>query len=295
MNEPWWERPVCILCDYGLVILALMVVLGVGLWRLSMPETLGPPVLPTVSPTLVSTLPTLSTPVVEEPTQTSVASTNPAPTITPTAQKPEFILVFIPVRWQSSMSKFREEARKQADLFITESQMDLYFEIKVAILDEGLSRADLSNSDLELDVEEYGIINFPGDRYIGITDGDLVLNGNSTIAGWTTFNGAGIIAESGSIVITAHELGHTFGLCDEYSYPIWLEQDAFSPNGCPNPYPASCPKDQDEFVHCNGEPTTDGRNSIMGPAGMPGEYGYNDSCKDHLLKKFLLLSGQGLE
>jgi hypothetical protein len=46
----------------------------------------------------------------------------------------------------------------------------------------------------------------------------------------------------------AHELGHTYGLCDEYLYEFYSEQDRYS---CENPWPAIC-STADEENTCVG-------------------------------------------
>ncbi|MEW5996038.1 MAG: carboxypeptidase-like regulatory domain-containing protein [Candidatus Micrarchaeota archaeon] len=73
--------------------------------------------------------------------------------------------------------------------------------------------------------------------------------------------------------ISAHELGHTFGLCDDYNPYVWESQNAalFSP--CPNPKPtlentlgectASC---EPEGACCYGIVNPDGTYSTMGSA-----------------------------
>jgi hypothetical protein len=99
-----------------------------------------------------------------------------------------------------------------------------------------------------------------------------------------------MIVEAEGVSITAHELGHTFGLCDEYNYSEWVLQNESFMGGCPNPYPASCPMITSDEITCDGQPTSDGRNSIMGPAGLFGEYGFNDACLEHLQQTFEYLT-----
>jgi len=43
--------------------------------------------------------------------------------------------------------------------------------------------------------------------------------------------------------IVSHEIGHTFGLCDEYDFCEWAKQDILSvlSGGCPNSFPYDCP------------------------------------------------------
>lgn len=230
------------------------------------------------------------------PTATITPTALPQPTITimptPTpAPKPEFILVFVPVDWRAGPDEFEQVARQHADVFIRESEIELYFTVSVVILQPGLENADLSSETLAYDVLEYGLTQIAGDRYIGMTDGDLSPFGESDIAGWTA-GGQSMVVEAEDNEVTAHELGHTFGLCDEYNYAEWSRQNDEYTDGCPNLYPPTCPMTMSGGVTCEGTPTEDGRNSIMGPGGMPGSYGFNAPSLSHLLKVLSILASQ---
>lgn len=266
----------CWMCDYGAFVVALLIIFTIGLWRFQnevdaiVPVPTPTNVVPVIVNTLVSpTIQSVFTEVVLPPISSIPNSAS---------QKPEFILVFVPVNWQSSHKAFQEAAQNQVDIFISESNLGLYFTPKVIILQDGLQNVSLSNENLEYDVLEFGLQKQAGDRYIGLTDGDLQSNGNRDVIGWTTFGGQAVIAESNDPYVVAHELGHTFGLCDEYSYSDWSHQNDAISSGCPNPYPASCPLVESNTPNCDGDPTQDGRNSIMGPAGLDGLYGYNNAC-----------------
>jgi hypothetical protein len=199
--------------------------------------------------------------------------------------KPEFILVFLPVAWQSDLAGFKQAAHTQADTFIRESQIDEYFTVKVEILTSGPENVSLTDPNLDYTVLEFGLTHMAGDRYIGLTDGDLAPDGESDIVGWTS-GGQVVVSETLERYVTAHELGHTFGLCDEYNYSEWTLQDGSMSSGCPNSYPSICPQTMAEGITCDGAPTSDGRNSIMGPSGLPGAYGYNSPSLDYLLRIF---------
>jgi len=286
MNKRWWEQPVCFLCDYGLALLVFLLVIGVGIWRWGIASPATPTsLLPTATnfPTSASPFPTQAqTPLILTPSTTQIP------------EKVNFILVFIPVNWQSSEENFMEIANRHADLFVSESHIDEYFDVWVTVAEGGLSNADLESDDLVVDIEEFGIINYPGDRYIGITDGDLALDGDTSVSGWTA-GGGSMVVEADGDSITAHEIGHTFGLCDEYNYQEWSRQNDELIAGCPNSYPDSCPTDITDSVVCDGQPTLDGRNSIMGPSGLPGAYGFNQACQEHLRKMFSSMTGIGME
>jgi hypothetical protein len=165
--------------------------------------------------------------------------------------------------------------------------MDQYFEVKVEILESSLTGVSLSDDELVDKVIQFGLDNAAGNRYIGITDGDLALDGSSDVSGWTYGTDAlGVVAERDGTEIVAHELGHTFGLCDEYNYEYWTEQNDEFPGGCPNPYPPDCALESSMDVMCPGNPSPSGLNSIMGPSGMPGPYEFNLESYQHLQEIF---------
>lgn len=270
----------CWICDYSMFVLSLLLILLLSMWRLQNVES---NIIPVVHPiiTLTDAVPTIINTLISptlQPTSTQGVLRPTSPLLTSMPEKPEFVLIFVPVNWQSSSQAFQEVAQNQVDIFIRESDFGQYFIPKVIILQDGLQNVSLSNENLGYDVLEFGLQKQAGDRYIGLTDGDLQSNGNSDIVGWTTFGGQAVIAESIDPYVVAHELGHTFGLCDEYSYSDWSRQNGAISDGCPNPYPENCPQVESTSPNCDGDPTRDGRNSIMGPAGLVGLYGYNNAC-----------------
>jgi len=200
-------------------------------------------------------------------------------------------LVFMPVMWQTDQDSFEQVAHIQANTFIRESHIDTLFNVIVEILSDGPKDVSLTDPELDIGIDQYGLEHKPGDRYIGITDSDLAPNGNNDIAGWTS-DGQAVVEESADPYITSHELGHTFGLCDEYNLSEWTRENEEFPSGCPNPYPSSCPQTMADGVICDGTPTTDGYYSIMGPAGLLGAHGYNSPSLDHLLQAFSELASQ---
>lgn len=189
------------------------------------------------------------------------------------------------------MENFSIIAHEHAEKFSQASGIGAYFRVEVVIANTPLNHQDLSDPTLASNVVKYASeLNILADRYIGLTKGDLSPHGEADVVGWAAGEQA-IVVESDDPYVTAHEIGHTFGLCDEYSYSVWLQQDEemTASGGCPNPYPSSCPHRIQTDVLCPGTPTLDGKNSIMGPSGLEGEYGFNESCLAHLQKAFALL------
>ena len=198
-----------------------------------------------------------------------------------------FTLAFIPIDWQSGGEAFEAEARRQAEYFVHESGMEAYFEVSIVVLEEGPQNISLGSDGLVREFVRAAQGRVAADRYIGLTDGDLVDENISDMAGWTDGPGSlGVVVEAGNEKLLAHELGHTFGLCDEYNYSDWSQQDRSYPGGCPNPYPRDCPRLITEEIICIGQRTEDGRFSLMGPAGLDGDYGYNVKSLKHLGRVF---------
>jgi len=283
-QDPFGESVICWLCDNGLLILAISIMGIVALLRWSsVPALSSLPFFVTVTPT-----PTL-TPL---PSMTPTITATLPPTVTITAQPtptpifaPQFVMVFVPLHWQSGRDDFESMAQQQAENFIIESGIENFFAVEVVLLETGMDDAQLGSEDLVYDLVEFGLARTPGDRYIGLTDGDIAPEGISDVVGWTS-GGIGVVGETSDAYVTAHELGHTFGLCDEYSYQEWFRQNEEYLDGCPNPYPPDCSQNLTESVICDGLPTSDGRNSMMGPAGLPGEYGFNRASLTHLQQMF---------
>jgi len=256
-------------------------------------RTAAPLITQVPESTMTATPPASTTTQAPEPT-TSIATTpqvddTPTPTITPTQGVLTYVIAFMPVNWAGTQMEFAVAARKHADFFLRESEIEDFFEVDIVALEDGLVGADITDPMLVYDVIEFGMQNFPADRYVGLTDQDVAMGDNSDVSGWTFGpDTQAIIAEDWGEVITAHELGHTYGLCDEYAYLYWTEQNEEFPGGCPNPFPSDCSQDLTSIT-CDGRPATDGRNSIMGPAGLWGEYTFNETSKTHLLRSWELM------
>lgn len=211
-----------------------------------------------------------------------------ARTIRAQANKPTFVIAMIPMRWSGSLDDFDRAAEAQISLFVQASRIEQYAEVQVVYVHERLDSVDLSE-DLIGPVEEFGLRTAPADRYVGLTDGDIVSRGRSSVAGYTRApDGHTVVAEAVDPVVTAHELGHTFSLCDEYSWGAWEAENALW--GCPNPYPDACPRTN--FVDCDGYPPPGGGQSIMGAATGAANLAYNQPSLDHLDLVFRELFGQ---
>jgi len=295
MNKSWWESSVCWLCDYSTFVMVALLVLAIGAYRwLRVTPLPSPATTPTSefvnTPTNISVTSTRKPPTL---TPTLILTSTPAFTATPAIEKPEFVLVFVPVNWEFGLSEFEQAAEAHAEIFIRESGIENYFSVRFVAMKTGLEGVSLGSDTLVYDIVEFAAMQEqPADRYIGLTNGDLNPDGESDVVGWTS-GGLAVAAEYQDEFVVAHELGHTFGLCDEYSFLDWERQNENYSSGCPNPYPDAdiCPHKETENL-CEGNPATDGSNSIMGPAGMPGDYSFNQACYSHLQGVFKTESKQ---
>lgn len=279
----------CLICDYWYVILFAILVIAWGVWfrNHQLPgDSAFEPISPTSTPA-VGGLPGNAT-----LTPTEVAA-NPQPTITTVPlpeepdRKPEYIIAFMPVEWDDNIADFQTVALKHFNFFVDKSAIDAYFNVQIRFIEEDESLSATSEV-LVNDLILYGVSEIPADRYVGITTADIALGDDSDVAGWTMGDDCqGAISEYFDEEITAHELGHTYGLCDEYSMEAWQLQNDFLKNGCPNSLDETCQLGD----LCIGVAPPRGGNSMMGAAGFPGEYDYNLQCKKALLTRFETLSG----
>ena len=276
------DNVICWLCDYGLFVLGIVLLMALIIYVRStqaspIPYSFVTPTITAIAPVQYTATPESITPM---PTDQNIQPTRyPA--------KPEFIIAYIKLEWSGTDQEFIDAVELHHNLFVTESQIERFFTVEKVVAQTEMEGVNLADSNLVVDLQEFGLLHVPADRYVGITDGDLALDDNLSTSGWTFGpDFPAIVAEADGPSITAHELGHTFGLCDEYSSVEWERQNLEFYNGCPNPYPTHCPETQDGSVDCFGEPTRDGRNSIMGPSGMEGGYGYNEASLSGLHNKF---------
>lgn len=284
----------CWLCDYGWLLAAFAIVMVLG-WYLrgrwvqpNAPPVVAPIDTQTIPYATASVIGTQAVPLTETPTLQT--ATPAAPIFTPSPEPPsmpQYVIVVVPLAWSGDYADFEASAWREINRFTSESGINSYFDVQVILLADNMASADLRSDELIFDMVEFAAEREPADRYIGLTDGDIVLDGDRGTTGWTTGpNSLGVVGEADAAYIVAHELGHTFGLCDEYAYVYWEEQDSYFVGGCPNPFPDNCEQLTDLEPYCSGAPTGDGRNSIMGPSGLDGPYGYNAPSYGHLQEIF---------
>ena len=286
MKKKWWESFARLLCENGYLLIFLILIFVLLLFSIIKNRYLigYPPNIPTpiiFDGTLVPTANIVSSPTLNP--LTKIPTTSPIPK----KQKPEMVIVFVPVNWSSSIGIFNQAALEQFNLFVNESEIEKYISVRMVILEEGPNVTGLSHDEYNYALQDFVIGSIEGDRFIGLTDEDLCLGNECNISGWSDLSNS-VMVEYNNASITAHELGHTFGLCDEYNYKEWNHQNKYIYSGCPNPFPSYCKRDlTDETPYCDGAFTEDGRYSIMTYSGLEAnQYGFNKSSLDHLESLF---------
>ncbi|MEK6983546.1 MAG: hypothetical protein AABX33_03150 [Nanoarchaeota archaeon] len=69
---------------------------------------------------------------------------------------------------------------------------------------------------------------------IGIVKENYLVPINATGINFNSKGADVILVDESQLKTTAHEVGHTFGLCDEYSQSKWIGQNRTREGGCPN-------------------------------------------------------------
>lgn len=286
----------CFVCDNPLLVVFLLVLLVFAGFRLLWPAGAAAQPAPGqgISPSAAAPLPgtgePLSAQVSPSPAGSPAAGTTPLVQPSATPIQPVFSIVFIPVNWQGNLESFRSSAQAQAQTFADESGLQTFVRLNVILSDAAMTNQDLTDSALVDLVQAFALEQgLTGQRYVGLTNADLAPEGMSGVVGWTS-GGQSLVVEVQDPYVTAHELGHTFGLCDEYNFQDWSRQNREYAGGCPNPYPSACEQTLTGGVTCDGQPAADGSHSIMGPAGLLGDYSYNGPSLQHLRTRFLELA-----
>ncbi len=114
------------------------------------------------------------------------------------------------------------------------------------------------------------------DRIFGITSQDISVrmqNGcSNAVAGYTMGIGTEntVLSEYNFVETSTHEIGHTFGLCEEYSLSSWIAQNKVSSFGeCKNDYPLECKEFNQELCDNDG---------VCDYYGFPQRNGNPETC-----------------
>ncbi|MFH1751909.1 MAG: hypothetical protein ABH821_03145 [archaeon] len=182
---------------------------------------------------------------------------------------------FVPLDWSGSKQEFEYYAELQKTYFekISTFKQDMQFIVLSDLAGNITTGKNKSLKDLERTIElvlaNSGIkLNPVTDRVVGITDKELL--GDSKVLGYgSTETVFAVISKYESIDVTAHEIGHTFKLCDEYLYEYWNRQNKSWT--CPNPYPTCCddsPDNDGSGTNCFPSKTAKSKNGLCVGAVM---------------------------
>jgi len=198
-----------------------------------------------------------------------------------------FTIIFIPIQWNSGQADFESYSDMQANFFISN------FPLKACPDDVKIIKAwELKDCNINVrcgieecpdptlqEIERCADKKYKGkyDRAIGLVDASILCGGP---LGWSCaiMEPKPVLCAKPWKEVTAHELGHTYGLCDEYSGCVWDAQNAQM--GCPNPKACSCCGDAEHPACCAGRAIPGGY-CIMGPIGVPHP-GFCSDCFNHL-------------
>lgn len=234
----------------------------------------------------------LGLPSIETQANATVTETNLTNNVTPSpARPPEYVVALIPVHWKETRQEFIDAANRQGDFFRQTSEVENYFHVKNFFFEVTYSEGKPTDSDLLGRMLVWTIQRDSADRHIGLTDGALATDNNTWIVGYTFgIDTQGMLAETTEDTIAAHELGHTYGLCDEYNFDSWDEKNKSLSDRCPNPYPSDCPKNTGVVNECNGTPSNNGKMALMASSSSPDQSAYNETFQEHLAEFFQQLT-----
>ena len=209
-------------------------------------------------------------------------------------------ILFVPVNWGSGWVSFNNSAKQQYNKILANIPLSscplkakgifLNTNCNVNFLD-GCECMDL------VDIENCAIAS--GESYdyvVGLEDSDVC----GSAAGFSCGSGT-VFAESSAALVSIHELGHEWGLNDEYVDACGCGFGLVDPStNCLNssldgddPYPGytpayctggpggSCPKTY--TITCYGNKNPSGGRCIMSFANAPGPREFCQECKNHLL------------
>ncbi len=171
---------------------------------------------------------------------------------------------FVPIGWKDE-DVFKEKSRERMEFFADISN----FKFKnVGIVYVPLSfagKCNLGKINPTLAMDQFKIKNC-ADRYadlLGLSYEKAIGLTETFESGRAFFNSKSVYSSLGHVVrgvkeetpsLVAHELGHAYSLCDEYSYSIYFAQDRQLHSGlCRNEFPENCGKKTDT---CKGNTPT---------------------------------------
>jgi len=185
----------------------------------------------------------------------------------------KYTIVFVPLNWQGDLSSFYTEANSQASFLIdnvgelTPDNTELIDVAKNLVLSFDKNENGWLTFNRWADISQFANDNgATGDRYVAITNENIW----GSVAGLSIW-GPVVVVEAGVGMgsVTAHELGHSWGLLDEYNPDYWQSERNYRYPASipPNSYPGNDPELVTQpVVKSYGRPF-DTKRCIMGSAG----------------------------
>lgn len=173
-------------------------------------------------------------------------------------------LIFVPVNWGSDDQAFRNAAEDHFKFFIKNTPLEgCDYKAKIEIIpvsrqchitpNPSYPLCNVYPDDIFVKLRDCanraGYTLVPDvDRIVGITTQNIQVYDPSMgcldhVAGYAQLRENAVIVEHMDPSVTAHELGHTYGLCDEYAYSRWTMANSYLQSqglSCPNSYPDCC-------------------------------------------------------
>jgi len=197
-------------------------------------------------------------------------------TLLSVSPRSRYNIVFIPLNWQGDLATFSPEVDAQASFLIDNIDALTWQNTGILKMSQSLTLSFDKTEGTEgppatgwrafkrwSDIQQFALNNgFTGDRYVALTNEDIW----GSVGGQSN-GGNVVVVEQGASHITAHELGHSWGLLDEYKYQYWLDKAIRwynYPTGFPpNSYPGD---DPDLDPGQSWGRSFDGHRCIMGPS-----------------------------
>ena len=188
-----------------------------------------------------------------------------------------YSIVFVPLNWQGDLSAFNTEATNQGNFLIdnvgvlTPDNTELVKVNQNLVLSFDKTPNGYQTFNKWADISKFANDNqATGERYVAITNENIW----GYVAGLSNW-GPVVVVKAGYNHVTAHELGHTWVLLDEYNPTYWQsEKNAKYPTTTPpNSYPGGDAELATQPVVKSYGRQFDSKRCIMGSADLTTIYG----------------------
>ena len=181
----------------------------------------------------------------------------------------KYSIVFVPLNWQGDLSSFYTEANNQANFLVdnvgvlTPDNTEVINVNKNFVL--SFDKANYAKFNKWADISKFANDNnVTGHRYVAITNENIW----GSVVGLSNW-GPVVVVEAGYKEVTAHELGHSWSLLDEYNGDYWQQEknDKYPTSTPPNSYPGDDAELASQPIVKSYGRQFDTKRCILGPAG----------------------------